>query len=180
VEMMDLEDIWEEYYTPLQKFISKKVYDQVSVDDILQVVFLKINNHLHQVRDEQKLKSWIYKVTRNVIIDYYRTQKHTEKLPDNIDIPIENKVENYTQEVANCLASTMNVLPEKYREVLQLSELDGLSQKDISERLGISYSTAKSRVQRGRKKLKDLLEGCCHIESDTYGNIVDFRIRFRY
>jgi len=70
----------------------------------------------------------------------------------------------------------MQRLPQKYLEALELYEFQGLSQKELSEKLGISYSGAKSRVQRGRKKLKYLLEGCCHIESDRYGNIVDFRI----
>ncbi|RDZ06409.1 hypothetical protein C3744_28710 [Priestia megaterium] len=64
----------------------------------------------------------------------------------------------------------------KYLEALELYEFQRLSQKELSEKLGISYSGAKSRVQRGRKKLKHLLEGCCHIESDRYGNIVDFCI----
>lgn len=103
-------------------------------------------------------------------------KKTSEILPDVLHFNDSAEEENFTKEATVCIRSTIKRLPEKYREALELTEFQGLSQKELSEKLGISYSGAKSRVQRGRRKLKQLLEGCCHIEADRYGNIVDFRI----
>jgi RNA polymerase sigma-70 factor (ECF subfamily) len=58
------------------------------------------------------------------------------------------------------------MLPEPYSQALILTEYEGLSQKEMAERLGISFSGAKSRVQRARRKLRDLLLQCCHFELD--------------
>lgn len=178
---MNMEGIWCEFQTPLKRFISLRVRDQSKVDDILQMVFMKIYEHITDLKEKQNLQSWIYQITRNTIIDYYRSIKPAEKLPSDFEISDTTTEEkNFTQEVVACLESTIQVLPEKYREALLLSEIQGLSQKELSKKLNIPYSTAKSRVQRGREELKKLLMGCCHIESDKYGNIIDFYIKFKY
>lgn len=173
---MNIEDLWDQFHQPLKTYISHRVNDQSIVDDLLQIVFMKIQVHLPNLIDEQKIDSWIYRITRNTIIDFYRTKKTSEILPDVLHFNDSAEEENFTKEATVCIRSTIKRLPEKYREALELTDFQGLSQKELSEKLGISYSGAKSRVQRGRGKLKQLLEGCCHIETDRYGNIVDFRI----
>ncbi|AXC53715.1 RNA polymerase sigma factor SigZ [Bacillus spizizenii] len=173
---MNIEDLWDQFHQPLKTYISHRVNDQSIVDDLLQIVFMKIQVHLPNLIDERKIDSWIYRITRNTIIDFYRTKKTSEILPDVLHFNDSAEEENFTKEATVCIRSTIKRLPEKYREALELTEFQGLSQKELSEKLGISYSGAKSRVQRGRRKLKQLLEGCCHIEVDRYGNIVDFRI----
>ncbi|MBE5098042.1 MULTISPECIES: RNA polymerase sigma factor SigZ [Priestia] len=173
---MNIEDVWNEFHHPLKRFIAKRVHDHSKVDDILQEVFIKINSHFIDLKDEEKMYSWIYQIARNTTIDFYRKEKSTEKLSDYVQLCNETSDENFSKEASACIQSTMQRLPQKYLEALELYEFQGLSQKELSEKLGVSYSGAKSRVQRGRKKLKYLLEGCCHIESDRYGNIVDFRI----
>jgi RNA polymerase sigma-70 factor (ECF subfamily) len=65
-------------------------------------------------------------------------------------------------------------LPEHYRQALLLTEYQGLTQEQLAERLGISLSGAKSRVQRAREKLRDMLLRCCHFEFDRRGRIVDY------
>jgi RNA polymerase sigma-70 factor (ECF subfamily) len=153
------------------------VHNHSEADDLLQTVFVRINSHLDNLKNADKIDSWIYRITRNTIADYYRKEKQKEKLA-LLPVPHagEHESVNFTQEASRCVRETMRKLPEKYAEALELSEFQGLSQKEVSERLGISYSGAKSRIQRGRQQLKWLLLGCCHIESDRYGNIVDFRI----
>lgn len=151
---MNIEDLWDRFHQPLKTFISHRVNDQSMVDDILQIVFMKIQVHLPNLIDEQKIHSWIYQITRNTIIDFYRTKKQSEILPDHLHFNDNAEEENFTKEAAVCIRSTIKRLPEKYREALELTEFQGLSQKELSEKLGISYSGAKSRVQRGRGKLK--------------------------
>lgn len=173
---MNIEDLWDQFHQPLKTYISQRVNDQSIVDDLLQIVFMKIQVHLPNLIDEQKIDSWIYRITRNTIIDFYRTKKQAKYcLMIYILITVQRKKISPRKQTV-CIRSTIKRLPEKYREALELTEFQGLSQKELSEKLGISYSGAKSRVQRGRGKLKQPLEGCCHIEADRYGNIVDFRI----
>ena len=68
-------------------------------------------------------------------------------------------------------------LPVKHREALKLTEYEGMTQKELAAKLGISISGAKSRVQRARAMLKDALMQCCHFELDRYGTVIDYHPR---
>jgi RNA polymerase sigma-70 factor (ECF subfamily) len=121
------------------------------------------------------LQAWIYQITRNTIIDYYRRQKITVELPETLE---ETADEAETSDLAVCCLKPMiNSLPEKYRQALLLTEFEGLSQKAMAESLGISFSGAKSRVQRARQQIKEKLLGCCHFEFDRLGHVVDYQLR---
>ncbi|ULL14738.1 RNA polymerase sigma factor SigZ [Paenibacillus sp. H1-7] len=172
--------LWSDYYLRLKRFVANRIQNQADVEDIVQDVFIKINDHIDDLKDEQKLSSWIYQIARNSMVDYFRKKKWDDELPAQLQITDEYEEPDLAQEVIACFESVIQQLPEKYKEAVELSMLKGMSQKELSERLGISYSGAKSRVQRGREMLKELLTGCCHIESDRYGNIIDFQIKWRY
>ncbi len=171
--MVKVDQIWESYHAPLKKFIVGKTRNAAAADDILQNVFLKILTHLHDLKQQQKLKAWMYQITRNAIIDYYRKEKPTDELPFDLPEQIEHGESNLNQEFSACVKPFLEQLPKKYREALVLTEFKGYSQKQMSDMLQISVSGAKSRVQRGRLKLKELLQACCHFELDRYGNILD-------
>ena len=55
-----------------------------------------------------------------------------------------------------------------------MADIEGLSMKEVAEELNISVSGAKSRVQRGRKMIKEIILKCCEVNTDKYGNIVDY------
>ncbi len=78
------------------------------------------------------------------------------------------------EEIVSCLKAMINHLPEKYKQAIILTEFQNLTQKELSERMGLSLSGAKSRVQRARSMLKETLLGCCHLEFDRLGNIIDY------
>ena len=168
--------IWEELNIPLRNFIIKRVPES-DAEDILQNVFYKIHNNIDQVRNEQKIHSWVYQIAHNAIVDYYRNRKLAVEFSiEDITIATPNPTDSsIPNEIADCLKSMINSLPEKYKEALLLTEFENLSQKELSERLGLSLSGAKSRVQRARKKLQEILLECCHIEFDHSGNIADYQ-----
>jgi len=64
-------------------------------------------------------------------------------------------------------------LPEPYRKALVLTELEGLTQQELADKVGISLSGAKSWVQRGRQQLKEMLTECCAFEFDRRGGVID-------
>lgn len=170
--LVTTEKIWNDFNKELYNFIKKRVRNKDIADDLLQDVFEKIHLKLSTLKNSDKLMSWVYQITRNSILDYYRRSRHFEEIPENLEESTDSAI--YNQDFITCLKPMLNHLPEKYREALNMTELGGLSQKEFAEKCGISYSGAKSRVQRGRHMLADLFRECCKVSTDKYGNIVDF------
>src|SRR6266478_8382409 len=170
------ERVWEEFHVGLKHFILKRIPDELSAEDILQDVFLKIHTHIDTLREADKLQSWIYQVARNAIHDYYRMHKATLELPEMSYMP-EDRFDDVVSELIPCIQEMIDDLPVDYRQALVLTEYQGLTQKELAERLGLSLSGAKSRVQRVREKLKAMLLDCCHFEFDRLGKIIDYQPR---
>lgn len=172
------ENVWDTFNVNLKQFILKRVASEDNAEDILQEVFVKIHTRIHTLRDEEKLPGWIYQIARNAIYDYYRSQRDTLALPDASDFIAEGTLEESAiEELLPCIREMVERLPAEYRQALILTEYEGLSQKELAERLGISYSGAKSRVQRAREKLKKMLLDCCHFQFDHSGRVIDYQPR---
>ena len=171
------EDVWETFHAPLKQFIRRRVSDDATAEDLLQDVFLDIHQHIDTLREVKKLESWIYQVTRNAIIDYYRSKKTTTTLeaPEALHLSEELPDDDIITELLPSVRAMVMSLPAKDRQALILTEYQGLTQKELAERLGISLSGAKSRVQRAREKLKQQLLACCHFELDRRGHVIDFQ-----
>ncbi len=168
------EQVWNTFHTPVKHFILKYIQDQVIADDILQDVFLKMHIHIQTLNDEKKLQSWLYQITRNTIYDYYRSQKNIFALPETFDMLEEPSQEDVAQTLLPCVRDMVDQLPSLYREAILLTEYYGLTQKELAERLNLSFSGAKSRVQRAREKLKQMLLACCHFVLDRRGGIIEY------
>jgi RNA polymerase sigma-70 factor (ECF subfamily) len=169
------EQLWETFNIPLKQFIRKRVMDEQNADDILQDVFLKIHTRIDTLKDEQKLQSWMYQIARNAVLDHYRERSMTYELPDT---PADEEAiydDDVIQTLIPCIQAMIEDLPPVYRESLILTEYEGMTQKELGEKLGISFSGAKSRVQRAREKLKKMLLDCCHFEFDRRGGIIDYQ-----
>lgn len=163
------EIIWTKYNGDLKRFILSRINDKDEANDILQEVFIKVHTGIDKVRENEKIRSWVYQITRNAIIDHYRKTKIKVDI-DKVELAEEKQVENST--MVNCIEPHISKLPEKYREAITLVEIKGYSQLKLAEALHISYSAAKSRVQRGRELLKSYFESCCNVVADKYGNII--------
>ncbi len=174
------EQAWEAFHTPLHQFIRRRVADEATAEDLLQEVFLKIHQQGASLRDARHLESWIYQITRNLIIDYYRSRQHRMTTLDDgeaRDLPEEFPDDDIVSELLPCVRAMVLALPDQDRQALILTEYQGLTQKELGERLGLSFSGAKSRVQRAREKLKQELLACCHFELDRRGHILDYQPR---
>lgn len=171
--MTDIEKIWKTYHGALRRFIRKRVEDAATADDLLQEVFIKIHAKIDTLKDAARIQGWLYQIARNVIIDHYRRQKKMEALPEELANPKRDD-RRALIELAGCVRPMIDRLPAAYRDVLVLSELEGRTQKEVAKAEGLSLSGAKSRVQRGREKLKGLVLECCHVEFDRRGNIADY------
>jgi RNA polymerase sigma-70 factor (ECF subfamily) len=164
--------VWNNFHKELEGFIYTRVKEREITKDVLQEVFIKIYTNIETLKDDTKLSSWIYQITRTTINDYFRKLKHPIEMLDFKEMEEHETTKN--TELEQCLYPFINQLEDKYREAIILVELNGLSQKQLAEKLNISYSGAKSRVQRAKKYLKKLFTNCCTIQSDKFGNVVYF------
>jgi RNA polymerase sigma-70 factor, ECF subfamily len=133
---------------------------------------LRIHRGLASVRSEGALVGWMYQVTRNALADHLRASRPADSLDDDLVEAIDPDDAAF-KSLARCVAPFVAMLPVHYREAVELVELRGSSQVQAAAQLGIPLSTMKSRVQRGRAHLRELLETCCAIDLDTRGHVVD-------
>ena len=152
----------------LKNFIYRRVKDKAVSDDIVQDVFLKVHMRLGQLNSPEKITGWMYQITRNAITDHFRSKS---KLINSHDLDWESDNQALTDCVSTCLGEMLDTLPKKYQEAIQLTEIQNLSQTDLAKKLNISYSGAKSRVQRARQMLKKKMDEQYMIKMDTYGNV---------
>jgi RNA polymerase sigma-70 factor (ECF subfamily) len=164
-----LSSTWNSLYVELLAFVLAKVKDRPTAEDIVHDVFIKVHNKSHQVKEADKIVGWIYQITRNTVADHYRLN---QKNAAQASIDWESSYHEFNECVAHCLKSLMGGLPVEYRVPLELAELDGLSQYEIADRLRISYSGARSRVQRARRLLRKKLDELYTIKTDAYGNVI--------
>jgi RNA polymerase sigma-70 factor, ECF subfamily len=153
----------------LTGFVYKRVKDRSLTEDIVHDVFIKVQNKIGQLHEHDKLTGWIYQITKNTIIDHYRKESRNLYIGD---LDWENDAPNFNECATRCMQNMMTTLPDKYKEALQLADVENLPQLELAKRLGISYSGAKSRVQRARQMLKDKLNETLILKVDRYGNVI--------
>jgi RNA polymerase sigma-70 factor, ECF subfamily len=173
---MEINRIHSEFHNLLHNFIASRLRNKEDADDILQEVFIKIAAKINSLENGEKLKSWIFSITRNTIIDYYRknSRNKTSDINENIlEIIPEEQEADSTKGLDTCLTGFIEKLPSDYRDIIIDSELKGIKQKDLAEKYDLAYSSVRSRVQRGRGRLKEMLLQCCKIETDMLGNILE-------
>ncbi|PKA84176.1 RNA polymerase sigma (SigZ) subunit [Ulvibacter sp. MAR_2010_11] len=159
-------------YNPLLGYVRSRVRNQEDAEDITQEVFFKLAKSNNNGIDN--LKSWVYTIAKNTITDYYR-KRQLETYSIEKDVYFDSDpIDDAGLELSDCIRAFVNQLPEEYRDIMILSELKDIPQKEIASRLNINYVTVRSKVQRGRKKLKQLLEGCCSILQGGKGSIMGF------
>jgi RNA polymerase sigma-70 factor (ECF subfamily) len=185
-QVVDIEDLWAKVHAQLFGYISKHVKSKDEVNDIIQDTFIKVKTNIDKLINPAKVESWIFQIARNTMNDYFRKQKKTYNNVGDSDEPIiepsafdeeDIKVQIQTKEFSQYAGFVVSELPEKYRIAVQMADIEGLSMKEIADELNISVSGAKSRVQRGRKLIKEIILKCCDVNTDKYGNIVDYERR---
>ncbi len=166
-----VETLWASFASQLRNFIRSRVRDHAAAEDILQESFLKIHRKLSTLRSDQKVGAWIWRIVRNAIADHFRRDRPNDPLSGEVQIAAESDAD--LPDLACCLRKFVDQLTPAHREALLMTAWDGVPQTALAKRLGLSASGAKSRVQRARAELKDLLAACCRFELDRRGNLLE-------
>jgi len=184
-----VQEMWQDIHVALHSFIVKRVANEAEADDIVQDVWLKMQRGLDGLKDQNRLISWIYQIARHAIIDHYRAPDRRREMPAGLAADLEAYQSSSGRqmasqdsgqlrtELAGCLRPMIEQLSEDYRQAVTLVDLEGLTQQEAAAQLGLSLSGMKSRVQRGRRQLKGLLEACCTIELDRRRGVADYDLR---
>jgi len=179
----DAEAIWREFHERLLGFISRRVPSRETAEDILQDVMLRIHRSAAGVERAEAVGAWVHTITRNAIADHYRSTSARRELargseidPEAVGEP-EADAPDLRGELASCIAPLLQRLSPSFREALTLTELKGLTQEEAAARVGLSLSGMKSRVQRARRQLKQVLVQCCEVELDVRGGLTGYRPR---
>lgn len=166
---MTTKDVWGNYGEDLRRFILSKVKNPVLTEDILQETFIKVHTKLHTLKDEGRLKSWLFSITRYTVLDYFRESKQ-EWSVDDLEIESEPEPKEHSEQ--DCLRGIIKSLPKKYRDPLFLSDIKDLKQQEVANQLHLSLPTVKSQIQRARKQIAQGFIDCCGFKMNEEGHLV--------
>jgi RNA polymerase sigma-70 factor, ECF subfamily len=166
-----IEQAWLDYQQQLAAFIRSKVDNSQDAEDIVNDVFTKLLKQSAQATLPDNISAWLYQVARNNIVDYYRSKKQFESLPDDL---VMDDGKSLSEELSDCLLPMIKTLPEEYQQVLILAEIEGKKHKEVAKILDLSLSAVKTRVLRGRAKLKQSVLRCCTVTYNKAGSFVDY------
>jgi RNA polymerase sigma-70 factor (ECF subfamily) len=180
---------WEETRRGLLAFIQRRVATPQDAEDLTQDVLVRMQANLARLRESERIGAWAYGIARNAITDYYRDRaKHVDGLgaaledmrSDSDDDPRSAANSGDAEaELAACMTPFVDQLPDAYRDALRLVELEGVTQVEAARRADISVSGMKSRVQRGRVMVRELLTECCAVQLGPGGGVADYERRDR-
>lgn len=170
---------WKELERHLRPYLARRVPSAADIDDLLQDIFVRMHRGLGSLRDDERFGGWVYRVANSVIVDKARQRARSPQVDDrdrygaDVGAVADEADEQLQSDLGECVALFVGRLPSPYREAVTLTELQGLSHKEAAEMLGISLSGMKSRVQRGREKIRHMFEECCQISVDCRGRVIE-------
>lgn len=172
---------WPELEARLRPYVARRVASSFDVDDVIQEVFVRIHRGLDDLRDGQSFGGWVYRIAERAVVDHQRSRAR-HPLPRAAaaldgEAPPPTHDDDLAEDLTGCIALFVARLPSPYREAITLTELEGITQKDAAEMLGISLSGMKSRIQRGRARIRAMFEECCVVSVDARGRVVDCTAR---
>ena len=177
---LEFQTIYDTFQPRIHRYLARLAGEN-EAEDLTQEVFVKVAQALDNFRGESKLSTWLYRIATNAALDRLRSPSFQRMaqigLADDLIETGEAEIEDrdvwtgektpsieqqfVRKEMNECIRDFIEKLPESYRTVLVLSELEGLKNNEIADILGVTLDTVKIRLHRARKKLREELETHC-------------------
>lgn len=183
-------ELWLDFADGVRAFVRRRLPTDADAEDLLQDIFLRIHEGVDRLENADRVQAWIYTIARRAVADFYRTPRPpVDAVEDPPDAPPGEASEplahttpysgahDVHEEVLSWLRPMAEELPDMYRRPLVMADFEGYTQQEVADELGLSLSGAKSRVQRARVKLGEMLKACCEIEFGREGRAVTFHRR---
>jgi RNA polymerase sigma-70 factor, ECF subfamily len=145
-------------------FLEQRVESRAVAEDILQSAFVKGLERGTEVRDEESVVAWFYRVLRNAVIDHYRHRASTQRAMDGWGkefVSHEMPAADLQEELCACIVGLLETLKPEYRDAIQMVDLDERSLNDLAQHSGITSGNAAVRVHRARAALRQQVRTVC-------------------
>ena len=183
---MEFDTVYSTFHPRILRYLARLI-GPGEAEDLAQEVFLKISRSLGEFRSESQLSTWIYRIATNAAIDrarsaQYRAALRTSSVEGSCDsaaadvviesgeVSIEHQV--IRGEMSECVRGLLNQLPEGYRTVLILGDMEGLKDREIAEVLEVTVEAAKIRLHRARARLRKSLDAQCSFYRDPRNTLL--------
>jgi RNA polymerase sigma-70 factor (ECF subfamily) len=165
------EDVEEELSGPLRRYLERLVGDRATADDLLQDTLLKIARGLPDFEGRSSVKTWAFTIATRVATDYFRRPQSRAQMVEFSETDLVADAETDEQlvvdEMSSCVREVIDSLPGDYRTALVLHDLEGETATTVAEITGCSLATAKIRIHRARRRLKEALDEECRFYRDA-------------
>lgn len=168
-------ETWHLSESELYSWLVKQTSDTELSFDLLQDTFLKALLQKQAFCDIQNQRAWLYRVARNMLIDKQRRANQEQVLNLSNDDSIWEAHElPVIDSLAQCLPKALSNLTESERDIIKQCDLQGLTQQQFAKKNGLTLVATKSRIQRARQKLKNILQTKCHVRFDEKQRVCCF------
>ena len=171
--MLTPETAYRDFRDKLCGYIARRLGNPDDVEDVLQEVFVRVARNTDALRDARKPLAWLYTATNSAIVDHARKmQRNPLRQAEDLEVTAQPQSQELPgSDFESCLLPLLNNLPEKYRDAVRLIDLEDGKQTDLTAQINRSVPAAKSRVQRGRRLLREAILDCCHVKRDSLKNV---------
>lgn len=160
---------WTAHEQELLHFLRSRLESPDEVDDLLQELFIRLLQQGNDFCAVRQPRAWLYRVARNALIDRQRTKKSFVELP--AELPSAEVQQAAIELMESCVWRNLEALSAEDREIIRQCDLLGLRQKDYAQQKGLSLPATKARLQRARRKLRDLIVHNCQVRFDESGRV---------
>lgn len=167
---------WSTTEAELRGYLRHRMGRHEDADDLVQEVFIKALRQGSKFCQVENPRAWLFQVARNALADRLRVAHEHIALPDDL-ATLYPETPPLVDDLTQCLPRVLSELSDEDRLAITLCDIEGGSQQALADRLGVSLSGAKSRIQRARKRLKAKMEQGCRVRYDESGNIAGFTPR---
>jgi RNA polymerase sigma-70 factor (ECF subfamily) len=177
----DFQLIYREYYPKIVGYL-RRLVGEAEAEDVAQETFVKANKALDGFRGDSSLSTWLYRIATNAAMDHLRKPASRRAPPIPGGLPDDDSSVGdaiapgdsapvldtllIRKDMNECIRGIVDSLPENYRTVLVLSDLEGMTNAEIAEVVGISLDTVKIRLHRARTRLREELKAKCNLYHD--------------
>ncbi|WP_169301396.1 sigma-70 family RNA polymerase sigma factor [Pontimicrobium aquaticum] len=170
----EVSSLWVTYKSGLKYYILKKTKDENLADELSHEVLMKIYKSCCSGNEIKNIRSWMFQIAHNTVIDHLKKEG---KFVDKVTEILETNENNTYKDVEEFVEPLIKLLPQKYATPLLLSDIEGISQIEVSKKMNLSLTATKSRIQRARKLLKEKIIECSNLETNTKGNPISIEIK---
>ena len=180
INQQDVPTLYSEYYPKIVGYL-RRLVGEAEAEDVAQEAFVKVSRSLESFRGESQLSTWIYRIATNTAMGHLRkpstkrSARQTTGAEEDEEVYEDTIVDSaplhdtllIRKDMNDCIRGLVNDLPENYRTVLVLADLEELTNAEIAEVLGLSLDTVKIRLHRARVQLKKSMDQACQLYRDT-------------